>query len=302
MKRYAILLLSGTLLGSLAAGCTNELQALRADLTALQRQQAQQDSAVKAQLDSLEQRVSRLMETEAQTRQQLARMVATSDELRLELQRLRGSVQELEHRLQRRGGIGTDLGDTLATKLAEVETRLRELEARLRPEEAPPAPKPPAAAPAARPAPAPTPPPAAPAAPAPAPPPAAPAATPAVERLYERAMREYQQGNYEVAIVLWKQLLREFPQSPLAGNAQYWIGESLYAQGQYEAAIVAFDEVIQKYPKDNKVPAALLKQGMAFAALKDLRNARFFLQQVQKQYPDTPEARQAAELLKKLGS
>ena len=62
----------------------------------------------------------------------------------------------------------------------------------------------------------------------------------------------------------------------LWGSAQYWIGDSLYAQKQFEAAIVAFDEVIRKYPEDNKVPAALLKQGYAFAELKDVRNARFF--------------------------
>ncbi|MEE8291463.1 MAG: tetratricopeptide repeat protein, partial [Candidatus Tectomicrobia bacterium] len=84
------------------------------------------------------------------------------------------------------------------------------------------------------------------------------------------------------------------------GHAQYWIGASLYTLKQYEAAIVAFDEVVQKYPQDTKVPAAILKQGFAFAALKEKPNARFFLQQVQQKYPDTPEARQATEKLKQL--
>ena len=62
---------------------------------------------------------------------------------------------------------------------------------------------------------------------------------------------------------------------------------------------MAFDEVIRKYPEDNKVPAALLKQGYAFAELKDVRNARF-LQQVQQKYPNSPEAQQATEKLKQL--
>jgi tol-pal system protein YbgF len=120
------------------------------------------------------------------------------------------------------------------------------------------------------------------------------------ERLYKRALQEYQQNNYEVAIVLFKQYLRQYPKAPLAGNAQYWVGESLYAQKQYEAAIVAFDEVLRKYPDDSKVPPALLKQGYAFAELKDVRNARFFLQQVQQKYPNSAEAQQAAEKLKQL--
>jgi len=44
----------------------------------------------------------------------------------------------------------------------------------------------------------------------------------------------------------------------------------------------------------------MLKQGYAFAELKDTRNARFFLQQVQKKYPNSSEAQQAAEKLKQL--
>ena len=118
--------------------------------------------------------------------------------------------------------------------------------------------------------------------------------------MYKRALKEYQDKNYEAAIVNFKQFLKQSPKSPQAGNAQYLIGESLYAQKQYEAAIVAFDEVVQKHSQDPKVAAAMLKQGYAFAELKDARNARFFLQQVQKKYPNSSEAQQASEKLKQL--
>jgi tol-pal system protein YbgF len=124
--------------------------------------------------------------------------------------------------------------------------------------------------------------------------------TPVADQLYKRALKDYQEKNYEVAVVNFKQYLKQAPKSPQAGNAQYLIGESLYAQKQYEAAIVAFDEVVQKHSQDPKVAAAMLKQGYAFAELKDTRNARFFLQQVQKKYPNSPEAQQAAEKLKQL--
>jgi len=120
------------------------------------------------------------------------------------------------------------------------------------------------------------------------------------DQLYKRAFKDYQEKNYEAAVVNFKQYLKQAPKSPQAGNAQYLIGESLYAQKQYEAAIVAFDEVVQKHSQDPKVAAAMLKQGYAFAELKDARNARFFLQQVQKKYPNSPEAQQAAEKLKQL--
>ena len=81
------------------------------------------------------------------------------------------------------------------------------------------------------------------------PPAAPPEEGPEAIRLFQRARNDYQQGNYEVAIILFKQYLRQYPQSAQGGGAQYWIGESLYAQKEYNAAIVAFDEVIQQYPR-----------------------------------------------------
>lgn len=118
--------------------------------------------------------------------------------------------------------------------------------------------------------------------------------------MYQRALRLYQGGNHEVAIVLFKQFIRQNYQSPLAGEAQYWIGESLYSLKQFQAAIVAFDEVVQKHPQSDKIPSALLKIGYAFVELQDLRNARFFLRQVRKRYPKTPESQQALVKLREL--
>jgi tol-pal system protein YbgF len=120
------------------------------------------------------------------------------------------------------------------------------------------------------------------------------------DQLYRRALQDYQERNYEAAVVNFKQFLKQAPKSPRAGNAQYLIGESLYAQKQYEAAIVAFDEIVQKYGHDPKVAAAILKQGYAFIELKDVRNARFFLQQVQNKYPNSPEGQLAVEKLRQL--
>ena len=132
-------------------------------------------------------------------------------------------------------------------------------------------------------------------------PPAVPAAdSPEAMRLFQRARDDYQQGNYEVAIILFKQYLRQHPQSSQAGDAQYWIGESLYAQKEYNAAIVAFDEVIQEYPENGMVSAATLKVGLSFANLDDKPNARFFLQQVQEKFPNSAEAQLATEKLKQL--
>ena len=119
-------------------------------------------------------------------------------------------------------------------------------------------------------------------------------------RLYERGLRAYQAGDYKGALEFLRHFLNQYAKSPLAGNVQYWIGESLYAQHQYKAAITAFDHVVQKYPNDTKVPAAMLNQGLAFVKLQDVQRARFFLQQVQEKYADSLEADQAKATLQQM--
>ena len=301
--------LPGCLLGlTLLTGCvgSGELQALRADIAALERDRSQRAREVSTRLESLDARVSK---PELGGRRELAQTAAAADELRVELQRLNGTVEELQYRMQSGSGPNAEAQTIIATRLAELETRLAALEQRVDPDrqvafkpsrEARPI--------AAAPEPGRTPPPPATSPlptrqpltrdPAPTSPPAA--SDSASEGLYQRALKEYKAGNHEVAIVLFKQLLRQHPEASIAGHAQYWLGESLYAQQQYEAAIVAFDEVVQKYADDSKVPAAILKQGYAFAALDDVRNARFFLQQVQRKYPDSKEAEQASKRLDEL--
>ena len=123
---------------------------------------------------------------------------------------------------------------------------------------------------------------------------------PQAARLFQRARVSYQQGDYEVAIILFKQYLRQYPRAAQAGDAQYWIGESLYAQKEFNAAIVAFDEVIQEYPQSDRVASSTLKVGLSFANLGDQPNARFFLQQVQENFPNSSEAQLATEKLKQL--
>jgi tol-pal system protein YbgF len=327
MKR--VLVLVSVLLVASGFGCTNqeELNALRAEVTALERQLGPRGRDADGRLNSLGEQVARLEQSQTDVRRELAQTKSATEDLRVNLQRVRGELQEAQNRMQRRPEAPAEGRNTFAGKLAELETRLAELEGRQSPEKST-APTPPAllAPPSQPPTPPTSRPPATaqPAPPAGAPsdavatkPPTAPTTRPptttqptppagtssegeTADRLHKRAMQEYQQGNYERAMVLFKQFLNQYPKAPQAGSSQYWIGESLYAQKQYEAAIVAFDEVIRKYPEDAKTPAALLKQGYAFAELKDLRNARFFLQQVQKKYPNTPEAKQAEERLKQL--
>ncbi len=119
---------------------------------------------------------------------------------------------------------------------------------------------------------------------------------------YEEAYRSVERKDYRKAIARLNYFLRKHPQSKYADNAQYWIGESYYALKEFDQAILEYDAVRRKYPSGNKVPAALLKQGFAFAELGDKVDARLILQELIARYPQSKEAVMAKKKVKALES
>lgn len=89
-----------------------------------------------------------------------------------------------------------------------------------------------------------------------------------------------------------EQALSEFvtvnPEDDLAGNAQYWLGETYYVRGDYQAAAQTFAEGFQRYPDSGKAPDNLLKLGMSLSQL-DLRDdACITLKKLRVEYPEAP--------------
>jgi tol-pal system protein YbgF len=126
--------------------------------------------------------------------------------------------------------------------------------------------------------------------------------TAVVKRDYEIAWHALENRDYKLAISRFKDFLKRHPKSNLADNAQYWIGESHYGLRDFGQAIIEFDAVRRHYPQGEKVPAALLKQGYAFAELGEKLNARLLLQELVEKYPDSPEAGSAKLRLKTIES
>jgi tol-pal system protein YbgF len=124
----------------------------------------------------------------------------------------------------------------------------------------------------------------------------------AVRSDYDVAWRALEKKDYRLAITRFKEFLQKHPKSKLANNAQYWIGESHYGLREFDQAILEFDAVRSRYPQAEKVPAALLKQGFAFAELGEKVNARLILQEVVEKYAQSPEAAQAKQKLRSLES
>jgi len=118
--------------------------------------------------------------------------------------------------------------------------------------------------------------------------------------LYAAAYQLFKSGNYTKAREAFQSFLAAYPTGEYSDNAQFWIGECYFYEKQYEKAILEYDNVTKKFPSSNKVPHALLKQGLSFLSLGDKASARLLLQQIIKDYPNTTQAKTARAKLQQI--
>jgi tol-pal system protein YbgF len=119
---------------------------------------------------------------------------------------------------------------------------------------------------------------------------------------YREGLQAYQHGDYAKAVQSLRGFVNKDPKSDLVPGAQYWIGEAYFAQRRYNEAILAYNEILVGWPNTERVPAALLRQAVAFAELGDKIDARLILQKLIADHPGTDEAASAKRKLLTLGS
>lgn len=117
---------------------------------------------------------------------------------------------------------------------------------------------------------------------------------------YQAAFDLLRDGKYAEATDAFRQLLVRFPNSTMADNAQYWLGESYYVTRNFSEALRAFRVVVDRYPDSRKLPDALLKIGYCDYELQNWKAARSALSQLVQQYPDTTAARLGQQRLAKM--
>jgi tol-pal system protein YbgF len=115
--------------------------------------------------------------------------------------------------------------------------------------------------------------------------------------LYEKALAFCRNGQHKRAIMHFKVFLLYFPQSGLADNAQFWIGECYRAQHMLEEAVAAYQRVIDEYPGGNRVPRAMLNQGFVYLKMDRRVNAKLVLRRLADELPMTEEAKVAHSVL-----
>lgn len=119
------------------------------------------------------------------------------------------------------------------------------------------------------------------------------------KQLYDAAYLDLTKGNYDLAITGFTNYLKYFPETEQAANAQYWLGECYYQKKNYTRAAIEFHKVLETYSTGTKVPSALYKLGLSLLELKSNQANKYF-EELVNNYPNTQEAKLAAEKLEQI--
>jgi len=110
-----------------------------------------------------------------------------------------------------------------------------------------------------------------------------PDATP--EKQYEFAVSFIKVGDYETAELALREFVDNNSEHELAGNAQYWYGETFRVRQLYSDAATAYLNGYQKYPKSSKAPVNLLKLGVMLVQIGEKEQGCGMILGVKDQYP-----------------
>lgn len=124
---------------------------------------------------------------------------------------------------------------------------------------------------------------------------------PPVDQLYQGAIRDYNSARYNVAASEFGDVIHYYPQDPLAGNAQFYLGEIAYQQGKYSAAVKYYNAVLEQYSGNTKAPAAELRKGLALIEMGQKEAGIRELRTLVVRYPQTPEAQEGRSKLNGMG-
>jgi tol-pal system protein YbgF len=102
---------------------------------------------------------------------------------------------------------------------------------------------------------------------------------------YDLAYGYVLRKDYALAEETFRNFLSRYPDDRLAGDATFWLGESLFQRQRYRDAAEAFLNVTTKFESTAKAPDALLRLGQSLAALGEKEAACASLGEVSRKFP-----------------
>lgn len=122
---------------------------------------------------------------------------------------------------------------------------------------------------------------------------------PSVKNIYMEGYQLFKEGKTAESRDKFLSVIKNYSENDYSDNARFWLGESYYKEGLYEDAILAYDELFKNNPESDKVPGAMLKQGLAFYALKDEKTGKLILEKLIEKFPDSEPAILAKKKIEK---
>ena len=119
-------------------------------------------------------------------------------------------------------------------------------------------------------------------------------------KAYDVASNLFRRNDFASAVDAFRAFLKEYPQSQLASNAQYWIGISYANLKDYRNALAAQEQVVAKFPQSAKAPDALLAIAAIQAEQGDTGSARNTLEDIIARFPSSDAAGKARTRLASL--
>ncbi len=104
-------------------------------------------------------------------------------------------------------------------------------------------------------------------------------------KAYDAASNLFRRNDFASAIDAFRAFVSDYPASPLAANASYWIGISYANMRDYRNALAAQEAVLTKYPQSAKAPDAMLAIAAIQADQGDTGSARNTLEDIIARYP-----------------
>ena len=113
---------------------------------------------------------------------------------------------------------------------------------------------------------------------------------------YTSAFDAMRNRQFDESMRGFQDLIDRYPNGQYTPNAYYWIGEiHLAANQDAELARQSFVQVVSLYPDHQKAPDALYKLGVVYQTLGDTETALKYLNEVQRQHPNSGAANLAAK-------
>ena len=121
---------------------------------------------------------------------------------------------------------------------------------------------------------------------------------------YQTALDAWRTEDFDGCIDRFTVFLQNHPTSGYADDAAYWLADCTYKKSDFKRAVVRFNAVVSVYPDSPKAPDALYRQGESLLKLgpKFHEAARTVFKRVQKDYPSSERAVEAAQQLDRLGA